>query len=80
MRNVSRSLFGAAIVALTVALVGCKTNSHKEVRTYEYQGDPARQRESAEPVGEDYQMRSPGEMVSPGEMQSPGQPVVDPKR
>jgi hypothetical protein len=69
-----------AVCAVAAGFIGCKSNSHKEVRTYEYHGDPARQHQTAEPVSEEYQMQSPGEMVSPGEMQSPGRPVVDPKR
>jgi len=54
-------------------LVGaCRSPSHKSVRTYEYNEDPAPSERADETVGE-----SSGGMVAPGEMVSPGEMVDD---
>ena len=58
-------------LVVTVCLVGaCRSPSHKSVRTYEYNEDPAPSERADETVGE-----SPGEMVSPGGMVSPGEMI-----
>lgn len=66
-----RDYLRLAVLTIAVAglALGCRSSSHRSVRTYEYDEEPApEQRE--EPAGADseYEMVSPGEMVGPGEM------------
>ncbi len=70
-----RTRIGVIVVCLAAGLsvgVGCKSSSHKSVRTYEYNNEPkqpdphARQR--SDELDSEYKMVSPGEMQSPGQM------------
>lgn len=70
-----RTRIGAIVVCLAAGLltvVGCKSSSHKSVRTYEYNNEPQQPdphaRQQSNELDSEYKMVSPGEMQSPGQM------------
>ena len=67
-------------LGLAVATIGCKSSSHKSVRTYDYSDDPRDARRVQQPIETEREIESGDyEMVAPGEMVPPGKPVVDPR-
>ena len=69
--GITRYVAVMSVACLLGWFAGCRTTTHTSVRTYEYTDEPPVRAVDDELTNE-YQMRSPGEMVGPGEMVEPG--------
>lgn len=71
-----RTRIGVIVVCVAAGLsfgvLGCKSSSHRSVRTHEYSNEPRQEdpyaRQRSDDLDSEYKMVSPGEMQSPGQM------------
>ena len=65
MKTKSFALSVTVALGLAFTLAGCARSSHRSLKTYEYNEEPApsEQKQPQQATSSEYQMVSPGEMV-----------------